>query len=90
MSKRKLHKENIRKIQHSNGTYYITIPIRIIRNLKWKERQKVVVNKTGKEKITITDWPQKKAKSTQISTQKRNSIKASKGAEKQRKSRKKR
>ena len=56
MSRRKIGKESVRKIQHSNGTYYITIPIRIMRELSWQERQKVVVKKSGKEKIVISDW----------------------------------
>ena len=56
MSRRKIEKENIRKIQHNRKSYYISIPIDIMRDLKWKERQKVVVRKAGKNKIVITDW----------------------------------
>ncbi|MBU1160158.1 hypothetical protein KKD04_03210 [Patescibacteria group bacterium] len=56
MGRRKINKENIRKIQSSKGSYYITIPIQIMRSLKWKERQKVVVEKSGSQKITIVDW----------------------------------
>lgn len=33
----------------------LTLPIEIIRALGWKEKQKVVVKKTG-SKIVIRDW----------------------------------
>lgn len=33
----------------------ITLPIEIIRKLKWRERQKLVVKLRGK-KITVEDW----------------------------------
>lgn len=33
----------------------LTLPIGILRKLKWRERQKVVVSLRG-EKITIEDW----------------------------------
>ena len=47
----------IRKItKFSAGrSYGITLPISIIRKLKWRERQKVVV-KLRDKKITIEDW----------------------------------
>lgn len=53
--------ENIRKIQQSgkNGSYHLTLPVRIMRELKWKEGQKVVVKLRGK-KIMIEDWSKKK------------------------------
>lgn len=48
--------ESIRKIQQiKEGSYYITIPIDIMRELNWKEAQKVVVKKRGKG-ILIVDW----------------------------------
>ena len=50
--------KNIRKITKLGGkSYAVTIPISIMRKLKWKERQKVVVKKYGKG-IIIRDWPQ--------------------------------
>jgi len=57
MGRRKLEQQNIRKITKLSGgrSYGIIIPIDIIRKLKWKERQKVVVRLRGK-KITIEDW----------------------------------
>lgn len=53
--------ENLRKIQQSGkkGSYHLTLPIRIMRELKWKEGQKVVVKLRGK-KLMIEDWSKKK------------------------------
>jgi len=45
----------VRKIQKTRNTYYITIPHEVMDNLSWKERQKVVVKKSG-SKIVIEDW----------------------------------
>ncbi|MBU2219657.1 hypothetical protein KJ665_00755 [Patescibacteria group bacterium] len=56
MPRRKTTKENIRNIQRSGGSYHISIPIAVMRELKWKERQKVVVKKHGQSKILIVDW----------------------------------
>jgi len=56
MARRKIEKENIRNIQKSSGSYLVRIPIGIMRSLGWKERQKVLVELYGKNKIIITDW----------------------------------
>ena len=51
--------ENLRKIQQSGkkGSYHITLPVSIVRELKWKEGQKVVVSVDKKSKtIKIKDW----------------------------------
>lgn len=55
MTRRKSHEENIRKIARSGDSYAITMPIAIMRELGWKEKQKVVVEKRGKG-IFIKDW----------------------------------
>ena len=48
--------KNIRKITKIGGkSYGIIIPIEIIRELKWKERQKVVLE-LKRRRITIKDW----------------------------------
>ncbi len=61
MPRRITGKEQIRSIQKSSkGEYAISIPIRLIRELKWQERQKVVVKKFGKGKILISDWKPRK------------------------------
>lgn len=54
MAKR-LH--NVRKVQYSNGSYYLTVPINIVREMKLKEREKVVFEYDKKRKrIIIKDW----------------------------------
>ncbi len=56
MTRRKL-KKNIRKLTRVGKTSLaVTVPVEMVRHLKWKERQKVVLNLRGK-KITIEDWP---------------------------------
>ncbi len=48
--------KEIRKITRtSRGTYYISIPKELIKELRFKEKQKVVVKKRGKG-ILIEDW----------------------------------
>lgn len=56
MARRKMLKHNIRNLQRNQRTYYVTIPVEIIKEFGWKERQKVVVRKYGKGKIIIKDW----------------------------------
>lgn len=56
MANRKMSKRNIRNIQRHQSTYSVTIPVEIIKEFGWKERQKVVVKKFGKGKIIIKDW----------------------------------
>ena len=59
MARRKLSEKNIRKITRTGGkSLGITIPVEIIRELKWRERQKVVVSKKGKT-VVIKDWEPK-------------------------------
>ena len=56
MSRRKLQNRNIRKInQVGQSSLGITLPIEILRELKWRKSQKVVVKKSG-SKIIISDW----------------------------------
>lgn len=55
MARRTLKDKNIRNIQKSQHTYYITIPIEDIRELSWRERQKVRVKRVGK-RLVIEDW----------------------------------
>jgi len=53
--RRKLTDKNIRKILKSGDSYAVTIPIEMMKELKWKEKQKVVVKMKGKS-IIIKDW----------------------------------
>ena len=56
MARRKENQENIRKLTRVGQTSLaVTLPIAIVRKLKWKERQKVVANLSG-NKIIIKDW----------------------------------
>jgi len=58
MSRRELDKRNIRKITKSGGySYSVTLPIEAIRNLNWRQGQKVVVEVDKKRKrLIIKDW----------------------------------
>jgi len=55
---KKSTEKNIRKITKiGKYSYAISIPISVIRDWKWKERQKVVLKISQKAKrITIEDW----------------------------------
>ncbi len=58
MARRKLEDKNIRKISKAGrGSYYVTLPIDAVREFKWKEKQKVVIEIDKKRKrIIIKDW----------------------------------
>ena len=59
MSRRKLSDKNIRKLTKMGGgrSFGITLPISFIRQLKWRERQKLVVEFDEKKKrIIVRDW----------------------------------
>ena len=57
MARRKMTDHNIRKLTRMGGgrSIGITLPIEMIKELKWREKQKVVVDKRG-DKIIIKDW----------------------------------
>jgi len=42
-------------VKNGRGTYYISIPKEVMKQLRWKERQKVVVRASGKG-VRIKDW----------------------------------
>lgn len=53
--KKYTHK-NIHKITKTGrGSYYVVIPRQLMRDLEWRERQKVVIKKVGKG-LTVKDW----------------------------------
>lgn len=60
MARRKLDEQNIRKLTRMGGgrSLGLTIPIAIVRKLKLRERQKLVVEERGGV-ITIRDWTKK-------------------------------
>jgi hypothetical protein len=48
--------KKIRKImKNDRGNYYVNIPKEVVRKLKWRENQKVVVKNEGL-RIIIQDW----------------------------------
>ncbi len=56
MAQRKTKNNNIRKIMRSGKTTLcVSIPVEYINKLKWREKQKVVVDLKG-DKIIIEDW----------------------------------
>lgn len=55
MARQKLVDKNIRKVIKSGNSYAVTMPIEILKELGWREKQKVVVRKYGKG-ILIADW----------------------------------
>lgn len=55
MARRKLEDRNTRKLSKYGSSYTMTLPIEIVRELKWRNKQKLVVRKSG-DKIIIEDW----------------------------------
>lgn len=58
MAIKKLADKNIRKLTRmgrAGGSLGLTIPIEIVKELKWKERQKVKV-KIDRKRLMISDW----------------------------------
>lgn len=56
MPRRKVEDRNTRKLRKTKrGSVLMSLPIEIIRNLKWRDGQKVTVRQYGK-KIIIEDW----------------------------------
>jgi antitoxin component of MazEF toxin-antitoxin module len=53
--RRKMENRNIRKVFKRSGSYALTLPIELIRELKIKEGQKLVVKKIG-QRIVVEDW----------------------------------
>ncbi|MBC8464785.1 MAG: hypothetical protein H8D63_00170 [Parcubacteria group bacterium] len=56
MPRKTLEERNTRKLlKIGNGSIALTLPIEMIRNLKWREKQKVTVRQEG-SKLIIEDW----------------------------------
>jgi len=55
MTRRKTGDKNTRKVFKSGSSYAVTIPLEIIKELKIKKGQKLVVKKRGRG-ILIEDW----------------------------------
>jgi hypothetical protein len=59
MPRKILQNRNIRKLFKTGGdsTYALTLPIEFIRDMKWQEGQKLVVEKDPENnKLIIKDW----------------------------------
>jgi len=51
--------KEIRKIvKNGRGSYYINIPKEIMKELRWREKQKLTVRKSG-DKVVVEDWKEK-------------------------------
>jgi len=56
MANKKSSERSTRKLTKVGGqSIAVTIPIELVRELGWREKQKVVVKKSGK-KLIIEDW----------------------------------
>lgn len=56
MGVRKSDEQQIRKLtKNDSGTYSVTLPIELVRELRWQVGQQVVVKRRGK-RIVIEDW----------------------------------
>ena len=56
MGRRSVENRNIRKLtKTTRGSAFVRIPIEMVRNLKWRDKQNLVVRQSGK-KIIIEDW----------------------------------
>lgn len=56
MPRRTLKERTTRKLlKIGNGSIAVTLPIEMVRNLKWREKQKVTVRQEG-NKLIIKDW----------------------------------
>ncbi|MDP2650132.1 MAG: hypothetical protein Q8P16_01050 [bacterium] len=57
MARRQLENRNIRKLTRTGkgASISLTLPIEFVRALKWRDRQKVVVEKKGKT-LVVRDW----------------------------------
>ena len=58
---RRIEDHQVRKLIKTGrgASIYVTLPIEVVRELKWRAGQKVVVKQRGKNLI-ISDWKKKK------------------------------
>lgn len=56
MGNKRVGEESVRILSKAGtGSYQITLPIGLVRKLKWQQGQRLVVRASGK-KIIIEDW----------------------------------
>ncbi len=57
MARRRLENRNVRKLTRTGGgkSVSVTLPIEFVRELRWRDRQKVTIRRSG-SKLIIEDW----------------------------------
>ena len=56
MGVRRAGEQSVRNItQNRTGTYQVSLPIGLVRELKWQQGQKVTIKRSG-DKLVIQDW----------------------------------
>lgn len=55
MTRPKLENKNTRKIYKNASSYAITLPLELVKELGWREKQKLTLTKRGSG-ILIKDW----------------------------------
>lgn len=60
MPRQEAGQENVRKLGRtgspSNPSYYVTLPIEFVRNLGWRDGQKVSIKLNSDNSLSIQDW----------------------------------
>lgn len=58
MGTRSVGEQNVRTLQKTNtGTYTVSLPIELVRKLRWQDGQKVTIRRSG-DKLIVEDWQQ--------------------------------
>jgi len=58
MGRNKVGEENVRKLQRTGAagsSYMLTVPKRLIQELGWRERERVIVERVGNT-LVVRDW----------------------------------
>lgn len=56
MGARKIDEQQIRNLtQNTTGTYTVSLPIQLVKQLRWQRGQRLTVTRQGK-KLIIQDW----------------------------------
>lgn len=61
MGRKKMEEHNVRKLSRTDSgesaSYYVTLPIELVRKFGWQENQKLIVRKAhAGDKIVVEDW----------------------------------
>ena len=56
MGTRRAGEQEVRNLtQNRTGTYQVSLPIELIRKLRWQQGQKLTVRKSG-DRLIVEDW----------------------------------